>query len=44
MRSDEFSPDQIKEGRKRLEWVIRVRDHGENCQVVLDELGVHVRL
>ena len=38
--SDEFSPDQIEEGRKRLEWVVRVRDRGEDCQVVLNELGL----
>jgi len=38
--SDEFSPNQIEEGRKRLEWVMRVRDRGEDCQVVLDELGL----
>ncbi|MEA3282725.1 MAG: PocR ligand-binding domain-containing protein [Euryarchaeota archaeon] len=38
--SDEFSSDQIEEGHKRLEWIIRVRDRGEDCQVVLDELGL----
>ncbi len=38
--SDEFSPDRIEEGRKRFEWVVRVRDRGEDCQVVLDELGL----
>ena len=42
--SDEFSQDQIKEGRKRLEWIMRVRDHGEDCQVVLDELGLDLSL
>lgn len=41
--SEEFSPDQIEEGRKRLEWVMRVRDHGEDCQVVLDELGLDLK-
>ena len=40
MLSDEFSSDQIEEGRKRLEWIMRVRDSGEDCQVVLDELGL----
>lgn len=38
--SDEFSLDQIEEGRKRLDWIMRVRDRGEDCQVVLDELGL----
>ena len=38
--SDEFSSDQIEEGRKRLDWIMRVRDRGEDCQVVLDELGL----
>ena len=40
--SDEFSPDQIEEGRKRLEWIMRVRDRGEDRQVVLDELGLNL--
>ncbi|PXF60923.1 MAG: hypothetical protein C4B59_07090 [Candidatus Methanogaster sp.] len=38
--SDEFSSDQIEEGRKRLEWIMRIRDRGEDCQVVLDELDL----
>ncbi|PXF60971.1 MAG: hypothetical protein C4B59_06355 [Candidatus Methanogaster sp.] len=38
--SDEFSSNQVEEGRKRLEWIMRVRDRGEDCQVVLDELGL----
>ena len=36
----EFSQVQIKEGLKRLEWIIRVRDHGEDNQTVLSELGI----
>ena len=27
-------------GSKRLEWIMRVRDRGEDCQIVLDELGL----
>ncbi|MEA3324507.1 MAG: hypothetical protein U9Q37_05130 [Euryarchaeota archaeon] len=38
--SDEFSSDQIEEGRKRLEWIMRVRNRGEDCQFVLDERGL----
>ena len=38
--SVEFSSDQIEEDRKRLEWIMRVRDRGKDCQVVLDELGL----
>jgi hypothetical protein len=37
---EQYSPEQVEEGLKRLEWVIRVRDRGEDCQAVLDELGI----
>ena len=38
--SDEFSLKQIEEGSKRFKWIMRVRDCGEDCQAVLDELGL----
>jgi len=36
----EFTQEQIEEGYKRLEWIIRVRDRGEDNQTVLNELGI----
>jgi hypothetical protein len=36
----QFSLEQIEEGLKRLEGVIRVRDRGEDCQTVLNEPGI----
>jgi hypothetical protein len=36
----EFTQEQIEEGFRRLEWIIRVRDRGEDNQTVLNELGI----
>lgn len=36
----EFTKEQIEEGFKRFEWIIRVRDRGEDNQTVLNELGI----
>ena len=38
----EFTQEQIEEGYKRLEWIIRVRDRGEDNQTVLNELGIEL--
>jgi hypothetical protein len=38
----EFTQEQIKEGFKRFEWIIRVRDRGEDNQTVLNELGIEL--
>jgi hypothetical protein len=35
----EFTQEQIKEGFKRFEWIIRVRDRGEDNQTVLNDLN-----
>ena len=37
---EQFSPEQVEEGLRRLEWIVRVRDRGEDCQTVLNELGI----
>ena len=34
---EQFSPEQVEEGLRRLEWIVRVRDRGEDCQTVLNE-------
>jgi hypothetical protein len=38
----EFTQEQIEEGFKRFEWIIRVRDRGEDNQRVLNELGIEL--
>ena len=38
----EFTQEQIEEGYKRFEWIIRVRDRGEDNQTVLNELGIEL--
>ena len=38
----EFTQEQIEEGDKRLQWIIRVRDRGEDNQTVLKELGIEL--
>jgi len=38
----EFTQEQIEEGFKRFEGIIRVRDRKEDNQTVLNELGIEV--